>query len=183
MANEKVTVLDKKAAGEEMMKKYMELGKPGAEHKLLAKMEGSWATKMKTWNEPGGTPTESTGSSVAKLIMDGRFLAFTETWDKDMMGQHYMGMGVMGFDNHTKRYVSTWFDNFGTSILYFEEIPTMDKSTMVMEAHHLDAIQGAVLYRTVETTIDDENYTLDLYMIDKNQTEFKMMETLYTRTK
>ncbi len=181
MATEKMTVLDKKAAADEMMKKYMQLGTPVAEHRLLAKMAGKWTAKIKSWMEPGAQAMEGTGTSEGKMILEGRFLAHTETWDQEMMGRHYMGMGVMGFDNHTKKYVSTWFDNMGTSILFFEEVPTMDKDSMVMEARHMDAIQGLVTYRTVETTIDSDNYRLELYVVDKNNMEFKMMDTLYTR--
>jgi hypothetical protein len=180
MANAKATVLDKKVAGEEMTKN-LELGMPGAEHKLLAKLAGKWVTKIKTWNEPGGTPMEGTGTSEARMIFEGRFLQQTEAWDKPMMGKRYSGMGIIGFDNHTKKHVSTWFDNFGTAILLFEEIVGTDPTSMVMEARHLNAIAGAVLYRTVKTTIDDNNYTLDLYMIDKSRIQFKMMEIRYTR--
>ena len=52
-----------------------------------------------------------------------------------------------------------------------------------MEACHTDALQGPVSYRTVEKSIDNDNYTLDLYMTGKGGKEFKMMETVYTRKK
>ena len=100
-----------------------------------------------------------------------------------MMGKQYTGMGFVGFDNHTKKYVSIWFDNFGTSILLFEQLSGSPKNTIVMEAHHNDALQGPVVYRTVEKDIDDDHYTLELFVKNKSGTEFKMMETHYTRKK
>jgi hypothetical protein len=170
-----------KMSGEEMMKKYMELGNPGAEHQLLSQMEGKWITKSKTWMEPGAAPTENTGSSEGKMILGGRYLAHMES--SDMGGMPYMGMGVIGFDNHTKKFVSTWYDNFGTSILYFEEKSSGGGKPLMMEACHMDKFQGPVTYRTIEKDVDNDHYTLELYMIGKDRKEFKMMETLYTRSK
>ena len=57
-----------------MMEAYAKFGKPGAQHKMLETMAGSWETKVKTWPQPGMPPMESTGSSQAKMIMGGRFL-------------------------------------------------------------------------------------------------------------
>ena len=54
---------------------YKKLGTPGAPHKLLANMAGSWNTKIKSWMEPNNPPMESTGTCEQKMILGGRFLA------------------------------------------------------------------------------------------------------------
>lgn len=45
-----------------MMDVYKKLGTPGAPHKQLAGMVGTWTTMIKSWCEPGKPPMESTGT-------------------------------------------------------------------------------------------------------------------------
>ena len=100
---------------EAMMEVYKKLGTPGAPHKVLARMAGTWNTKMKSWMEPGKPPMESTGTSEQRMILGGRYLQ--QDFAGDMMGSPFTGIGVTGHDNHTKKYVSTWIDSMGTARL------------------------------------------------------------------
>ncbi len=52
----------KKMDMQEIMEIYRKIGTPGEPHKLLAKLEGSWITKGRSWSDPGSPPRESTGS-------------------------------------------------------------------------------------------------------------------------
>ena len=94
-----------------MMGVYTKLATPGEPHKLLASMAGSWNTKTKSWMEPNKPPTESIGSCEQKMLLGGRFLQ--QECTGDMMGQPFTGIGVNGYDNHAKKYVSTWMDSMG----------------------------------------------------------------------
>lgn len=38
---------------EEMMEVYRKLGAPGAPHRHLASLAGSWTTRTRAWMEPG----------------------------------------------------------------------------------------------------------------------------------
>src|SRR5262245_50378539 len=69
--------------------------KPGAEHKLLAKLQGTWTAKVKAWLGPGD-PTTSTGVMNRKMIMDGLFLQ--EAFTGEFTGMKFMGMGMQGYD-------------------------------------------------------------------------------------
>lgn len=86
-----------------MMGVYTKLATPGEPHKLLASMAGSWNTKTKSWMEPNKPPTESIGSCEQKMLLGGRFLQ--QECTGDMMGQPFTGIGVNGYDNHTRKYV------------------------------------------------------------------------------
>ncbi len=88
-----------------MMEVYNKLGTPGAPHKVLARMAGSWNTKTKSWTEPNKPPVESSGTCEQKMLLGGRFLQ--QEFTGDMMGSMFTGIGVTGYDNHTKKYVST----------------------------------------------------------------------------
>src|SRR5512143_1691169 len=92
-----------------MMEIYQELATPGAPHQLLARMAGSWNVRSSCAMEPGKPPMESTGTSEQKMILGGRFLQ--QEFSGEMMGSPFTGIGVTGYDNHIKKYVSTWIDS------------------------------------------------------------------------
>ena len=99
-----------------MMEVWKKLAQPGEPHKLFAGLAGSWTTQTKEWMEPGKPPMESTGTSEMKMLLDGRFL-FQE-YDGQMMGQPFSGVGIDGYDNLTKKYVTAWIDTMGTGIFF-----------------------------------------------------------------
>ncbi len=118
---------------QEMMEVYKKLGTPGAPHKMLGRMAGSWITKIKSWMEPNKPPMESSGTSEQKMLLDGRFLQ--QEFTAEMMGSPFSGLGVTGYDNHTKKYVTTWIDSMGTAILFFEGTGSADGKTITQESH------------------------------------------------
>jgi hypothetical protein len=164
---------------EAMMEVYKKLGTPGAPHKVLARMAGTWNTKMKSWMEPGKPPMESTGTSEQRMILGGRYLQ--QHFAGDMMGSPFTGIGVTGHDNHTKKYVSTWIDSMGTAILYFEETGSADGKTITQECHYDDPIKGPMTWRSITKIVDDNTHVFEMYGVDKTGKEEKMMEITYTR--
>ncbi len=103
------------------MEAYQKLATPGEPHKLLMSQAGSWTTKTKSWMEPNKPPMESTGACEDKVLLDGRFLQ--QECTGEMMGQPYYGIGTHGYDNLTKKYVTTWMDSMGTGIFSWMERP------------------------------------------------------------
>ena len=53
---------------------YMQLAKPGPEHKQLESLVGTWDEEIKFWMEPGKPPMTFKGSSQNRMILGGRFL-------------------------------------------------------------------------------------------------------------
>jgi len=162
-----------------MMEVYKKLGTPGAPHKLLARMEGSWNTKTKSWMEPGMPPMESTGTCQQKMLLGGRFLH--QEFKGEMMGSPSTGIGVTGYDNRSKKYVSTWMDSMGTGILFFEGTPSEDGKTIIQESHSEDPFKGPIKWRSVTKIVDDNTHVFELYGTDKRGKEEKMLEITYTR--
>ena len=62
---------------DEMMKAWIAYGTPGAEHKTLEAMAGSWDVSTKMWMAPGAPPQEVSGTSENKMILGGRYLEHT----------------------------------------------------------------------------------------------------------
>jgi hypothetical protein len=162
-----------------MMEVYTKLATPGAPHKMLAGMEGSWNARTKFWTEPNKPPTESTGTCEQKMILGGRFLQ--QEFAGDMMGSPFTGIGVIGYDNHTKRYISTWVDSMGTAILVFEGTASADGKTITQESRYDDPIKGPLKWRSVTRIVDENTHVFEMYEAGKSGKEEKMMEITYTR--
>jgi hypothetical protein len=162
-----------------MMEEFKRLGTPGEPHKLLASLAGSWTTKTKEWMEPGKPPMESTGTAEMKMLLDGRFLQ--QELSGDMMGQPYSGMGLLGYDNLRKRYVTTWIDSMGTGIFTMEGTGSADGKTITLKGGHAIPGGGQMTHRAVWTIVDGNTQTFDMYGTYPGGKETKMMEMTYTR--
>ena len=168
-----------KTAMNAMMDVYKKLGTPGTPHKLLASMAGTWTTKIKSWCEPNKPPMESTGTCEQKMVLGGRFLQ--QEFTGEMMGSPFTGIGVNGYDNHTKKYVSTWMDSMGTAILFFEGTAGPDGKTITQESRYDDPVKGPMKWRSVTRVVDGNTHVFEMYATDKSGKEEKMMEITYTR--
>jgi len=162
-----------------MMEVYAKLAIPGPPHKLLESMEGIWHTKTRCWMEPEKPPMESEGTCEQKMLIGKRFLQ--QVFNGDMMGSPFTGIGMAGYDNHTKKYVSTWMDSMGTGIYFFEGLRSETNDTIIQECHYDDPIKGPMIWRSVTKIVDENNHLFEMYGIDKTGKEEKMMEIAYTR--
>jgi hypothetical protein len=162
-----------------MMETYSKLATPGEPHKQFASLAGSWATKTKSWMDPSKPPMESAGSCEQKMLLDGRFLH--QECTGDMMGQQFTGIGVNGYDNHTKKYVSTWMDSMGTGIYFLEGTASADGKTITQKGQYDDPIEGRMKLRGVTKIVDSNTEIFEMYGTDKSGKERKMMEITYSR--
>jgi hypothetical protein len=164
---------------QEMMEVYKKLGTPGEPHKMLAKLAGSWTTKTKAWMEPDKPATESTGTCEQKMLLDGRYLQ--QEYTGEMMGITFKGINVIGYDNYTKKYVSTWIDSMSTGIYHFEGTAGADGRTITQESSYDDPVQGPMTWRSVTKIVDENTLQYEMYTMRKGAKEEKMMEMTVTR--
>jgi hypothetical protein len=165
---------------ESMCAVYQELATPGAFHKLLAEMAGSWSVKSKWWMDPNDPPMESTGTSEKKMVLDGRFL--WQEFSGDMMGGPFAGIGFTGYDNHTQKFVSTWMDSMGTGIYYFEgSVGGPGGKTITQTCNYDDPVRGLLKWRHVTRIVDRNHLEFEMYTTDSSGIEGKMGEMTYTR--
>jgi hypothetical protein len=164
-----------------MMDVYKRLAIPGEVHKLLASLEGTWTTKTRSWMEPDKAPIETTGTCEQKLLLGGRYLQ--QEYTGDMMGEPFTGYNIMGYDNHTKKYVSVWFDSMSTGINFFEGTASEDGKTITQESSYDDPIKGPTVWRSVTRIADDNTLLYEMYLTPKGGKEEKMMEMTVSRKK
>ncbi|WP_447601814.1 DUF1579 domain-containing protein [Nitrospira sp. Nam80] len=170
---------DKQMDPQAIMDTYTKLAAPGGPHKQMARLAGSWNTTTKAWMDPHEPPMESKGSCEQTMLLGGRFLR--QECTGDMMGQSFTGIGLNGYDNHTKKYVSTWMDSMGTAIYFMEGTASADGKTITQNGHYDDPVEGPVKLRSVTKIVDDNHEVFEMYGSGKDGKERKMMEITYTR--
>jgi hypothetical protein len=178
---------DKKPAESEMMAMMMELAKPGENHKLLAGGVGTWDYKVKYWLNPDNPPAESSGTSVARVVMGGRYVITDHTGKMQMPGPdgamvdtEFVGMSVEAYDNVKKKFVSSWIDNMGTGIMNSEGTYDAASKTFTYLAEYEPMPGMKTRIREVLKATDKNHRTLE-YFEDRGGKEVKTMEIAYTR--
>jgi Protein of unknown function (DUF1579) len=161
------------------MEVYRQLGTPGAPHELLAGMAGSWTARTLTWMGPDTPAMEWMASSEQKMVLGGRFLQ--QEFAGEMMGSPYNGIGFTGYDNHARKYVSTWMDSMSTGMMVFEGTAGADGKTITQTSRFDDPVRGPMQWRSVTRIVDDKTVLFEMYCTGKSGKEEKMMEITYTR--
>jgi hypothetical protein len=164
-----------------MMKVYQKLATPGAPHKRLASLAGSWTTKTRAWMEPDKPPMEGTGICEQKMLLDGRYLQ--QEYTGEMMGSMFTGINVIGYDNYTKKYVSTWIDSMSTGIYCFEGTASANGKTITQKTSYNDPVRGPMVWRSVVRIVDSNTLKYEMYLTPKRGKEEKMMEMTVSRKK
>ncbi len=164
---------------QKIMEIYQKVGTPGAPHKALAKLEGSWVTKSRGWMEPGKPPVESSGACEQKLILDGHYLQ--QTYTGDMMGMPFTGINLLGYNNHTGKYESIWIDTMNTAIYFFVGDGSADGKTITQKCGYDDPVKGTSIWRSVTRIKDDNTLEFEMFLIPKGGKEEKMMEMTVSR--
>jgi uncharacterized protein DUF1579 len=166
-------------ATQQMMAMMEKMGAPGPEHAQLMKLAGNWKATTKSWMGPGD-PMVSQGTATRKPILGGRFLM--EQVKSTFNNKPFEGMGLTGYDNQQKKYVSFWVDNMGTMMMTSEG--TMDATGKVLTwtTEMPDPASGQKSpMRMVATFVDANNEKFEMFASQGGQ-EMKMMEITYTRT-
>lgn len=178
---------DKKPDESEMMAMMMELARPGENHKLLAAGVGAWDYKVKFWLNPDNPPVESGGTSVARTVMDGRYVITDHTGKMQMPGPDgamkdaaFIGMSIEGYDNARKKFVSSWIDNMGTGIMHSEGTYDADSKSFTYLGEYEPMPGMKTKIRQVLKVIDKDHRAMEFFE-DRGGKQIKTMEIGYAR--
>ena len=167
---------------EEDMKACMVAGTPGKMHERLAKDVGTWKGKSIMWM-PGVTePTTHECTMTISPVMDGRYFKGEMAGVMPGMGP-YSGMGIMGFDNVSQKFVANWLDNHSTGIMNGTGELSSDGKTITWKyEHNCPITKKPTVMRQIETNDGENRKTLEMFGADpKTGKEFKMMRIEMTR--
>jgi hypothetical protein len=171
----------------ELMKTMMELAKPGENHQVFTNMVGKWSYEVKWWMNPMTPAVESTGTTICKSAMGGRYFISDHKSKMEMPGadgkmtnMEFQGMAIEGYDNVKKKYVSSWIDNMGTGIESSEGTYDPATKTLTYVGSYEPVAGMTTTIREKLTIIDADHHTMEMFA-NQGGTEVKTMEITYTR--
>lgn len=166
----------------EDMQACMDAGTLGDMHKELAKGTGQWTGKTTQWMAPGADPVYSECTNTVTMVMDGRFQKCEFNGEMPGMGP-FTGLGYQGYDNVSKKFVSTWMDNMGTGIMFGTGERSADgKAITWTYTANCPLTKKPTTMREVQRFLGDKSMTMEMHCTDpKTGKEFKCMEIELTR--
>jgi Protein of unknown function (DUF1579) len=138
--------------------------KPGPEHELLKKQEGTWSTTMKA----GGQ--EFKGSVTYKMELGGLWLV--GSLESDLAGQRFFGKSLDTYDAGKKKYVGVWADSMGTTPLLMEGTYDKDKKTLTMIGEGPGMDGKLTKWRSVSTMPDNDTINMSMFVGDAKEPMF-----------
>ena len=162
------------------MEAWEKFASPGAGHKAIADMAGTWDAEVTMYMGP--TPAKSKGTSENRLVLGGRWVE--QRFKSEMMGQPFEGLGYTGYDNYKKKYIGTWMDTMSTAVMVTEG--TFDAAGKVMTSTSTmdDFMTGKPTTVRMTTTVKDaDNHHFEMFGPGPDGKEVKQMEIHYRRRK
>jgi len=184
VAQEKKKAAKKMPSQEEMMKRWQEAMTPGAPHKSLESLVGTWDAEVKTWMAgPTGDPMVSKAVSQVKPVLGGRYIM--EEVTGDMMNQPFSGVGYTGYDNFNKKYVGFWIDNMGTGMMTLEGSLDKGGTVFTMWGKEDDVMTGekGKKVKYVTRIVDNDTHVYEMYNVTTYGDKKPIMQITYTRKK
>ncbi len=162
------------AAAANLQEGGMPMVKPGAEHKLLASMAGSWNAETEMMG------MTSHGTYERRVAMNGLWLV--SDFESTMMGTPFVGLEILGWDPAKGKYVSTWVDSSSTTISILEGDWDAGTKTLTLAGGTLDPMSGEEMTMiNVVKVKGDDAMTFTMHMGSADSPAVMTIE--YTRKK
>ena len=167
---------DEKAA----MEAWQKAMTPGDGQKKLEPLVGTFDVKVRTWMDPSRPPDDTVGTSINTWVLGDRFVQMK--YEGVFLGETFNGIGYTGYDNVSKKYVSTWMDSASTGMMW--STGSLDGKVLTTKAMVNDPMSGKPTPLDEKLTIvDNDHHTLEMWGKAPDGKTFKMMEIQYSRKK
>lgn len=138
--------------------------KPGPEHEMLKKLEGTWEATMK------GMGMESKGTMTYKMEVGGLWL--TSNFEGDFGGMKFQGKGFDTYDAGKKKFIGVWVDSMMTVPLIMEGTYDADKKAMTLIGEGPGPDGKPTKMRTVSHFQDADTMHFEMFMGDSKEPGF-----------
>jgi hypothetical protein len=162
-----------------MMEAFQKAGAPGAEHRKLASLAGTYDLTIKSWHAPGSEPTTDTGTATRKMILGDRVMV--EEVTSQMMGQPFTGHGMHGYDNVTGKHWATWNDSMSTGVMISEGSCDAKLMCTFTGSYHDPVTKKPQTARMTTRWTDANTEVFEMYAPGQDGKEMKMMEITYKK--
>lgn len=161
----------------QMQQMMVQMGTPGDAHEFLTRFEGKWTGTMGIVGM-GQEPAKQT----IDMILDGRFML--TDYDGNMMGTAFKGLGIMGYDNYKKKFVSVWTDSMSTAMHYSEGMLDQTGDTLTlwgtMDEYMTGEHDKPVKY--VYRFVSDDTYEFEIHDLAIIPGESKVVSGTFTKS-
>ncbi len=165
-----------------IMQKWIEFMTPGPAHAQLDQRIGNWKIKLETWPAPGGPPAVSEATAELKWAMGRRYLV--ETIKGNYGNLPFEGLGIIGYDNLKKKYVTVWIDNLGTGLMTGSGMYDDAAKTYVFTVLSPDVMTGDYKPgRLVQRMTSANELIVEMFDTTPEGREFVSLKAVYTRAK
>lgn len=159
-----------------------EMPTPGPEHKWIARRAGKWNVSSKFRMTPDMPWMESKASETATMICGGFWLS--AEFAGNVAGMKFTGRQQLGYDQHKKKFVSTWIDSMGSHLIYSTGTLSDDKKTLSLAGESFDPMSGKMVKTSMVVNIKSENESvMKMYGPGPDGKDFCTMELHYERAK
>lgn len=162
-----------------MMAAYQAAGTPGPQHAELARGVGSYDLAIRSWASPGAAPTDETGTATRTMALGGRVLV--EQVEAAMYGQPFNGHGMLGYDNVTGKWWSTWNDSMSTGLMVSEGDCDDQGACTFVGSWNDPVTRNKVSARMTSRWASPDTEVFEMHAPGPDGKEYKMMEMTYTR--
>lgn len=162
-----------------MMEAFQKAGAPGAEHRKLASLAGTYDLTIKSWHAPSGEPSTDTGTATRKMILGDRVMV--EEVTSQMMGQPFTGHGMHGYDNVTGKHWATWNDSMSTGLMISEGSCDAKLMCTFTGSYHDPVTKKPQTTRMTTRWTDASTEVFEMYAPGQDGKEMKMMEITYKK--
>ncbi len=149
--------------------------KPGPEHELLKKMEGTWDCVIK------GAGGDSKGKMVYKMELGGLWLV--SSFEGDVFGSKFSGKGMDTYDQTKKKYCSAWFDSMSTTPMLFEGAYDKAKKTLTLFAEGPTPDGKTGKFKSTTEIKSDNEMVFKMALVGPDGKDNVMMTIEYKRKK
>ena len=165
------------------MAAMMKAGTPGEQHKMLAKMAGTFDAVVSFKMSPDGSELTSKGRETSEMLFDGRYLK--SEFSADMMGMPFKGTGLTGYDNTKKKFVVVWLDSMSTGMMVAEGDADAAGKVITFGGEYACPVETGTMrkFRQVWTIKDNDHHEFEMFSPGPDGKEFRGMHIKYTRVK
>lgn len=152
--------------------------KPTKHHAMLERTAGTWKTTM---DMPTMGVQGSPGTVTRRMV--GKFWQ-VDTYEGEMMGMPFHGLGVTGYDSEKQKFIGMWVDSMGDRMTTFEGVYDEGKKTLRFEVPGRDPMTGREQLELHETEfIDDDQFVFRMLWPTESGEKQVVMTIRYERKK
>ena len=167
------------ASIEDDIVRYMAVSRPGAEHRWLEPLVGSWNVDLR-WQGAGQAEIRTSGACENRWTLDGRFL----------MSESSAGEGpsrieattIYGFDSRRKAFFAIGLHNLATYSLQTSGSFDPVTQSFLLSGKERDEVTGSVLvYRELLKIEGPDRHVLRVYLDVRGRPPVRVLEAVFTR--